>query len=542
MKKSAARGDLVLIFLIGFAFAFGLTQNLPFTFGDDLDIIETARQTSWSHFFKALASPITPRWVMFGAYNRLTTRVFQTLIFKVLYLLGGLEPNLFWAVQSFAFAGIGCFIFLFLYSETGNRGLGFAGSVFFFNLRPAYRTLCWISDSELIAEFLLLSAVFIFIRFYRKEDAKKTSSEIFLFFIISWLAMKTKETVRTIPVVALVFIAFNQKRNFFTWFQKSQKNRLMVGLLLLLFATIIPWHPFQWPPSEPIKVNANSPALGIQFRLESLQALGAQMVKLFVPLLVSWMGCLLLMFLGSRPVSSSRPTRDSSVFLYFCSIWAVLCLAASTVGFDIKGHPRYMITALIPLTIFFWSLYRKPLESLWNSTLHWKKFLVILLVAVPIIFQVPLENGRMKIQSKMDEILFARNYFSGTDIADYLLTRKIVEDRFGLKEASWDDVEHFFHGKPPAQPGEFGGIRIKAWSLNEDWSLKRLERTAKTWGAVYILSFSNDLFLNVPVVKLLWEGTTDNGSFYSRWIPMIKKKTSRRIYLYKYSLPQGKPT
>jgi len=540
MKKSALTSYLVLIFLIGFAFAFGLTQNLPFTFGDDLDIIETARQTSWGHFLKQLVNPLTPRWVMFGAYNRLTTRVFQTLIFKILHHLGGLNPNLFWAVQSFAFAGIGCLIFFFLYSETGNRGLGFAGSLFFYNLRPTYRTLCWISDSELIAEFLLASAFFLFIRFYRKEDAKKTFSEIFLFFFISWLAMKTKETVRTIPVVALAFLAFHQNRNFFIWFQKSQKNKLTVGLLLLLLLTIIPWHPFQWPPSEPIKVNANSPALGFQLRLESLQALGAQMVKLFVPVAVSLTACFSLALWGSLPESSHRP-RDRSILFCFFSIWAALCLAASVAGFDIKGHPRYMITALIPLTIFVWSLYQKPLESLWGGTSRWKKFLAILLVAVPIVFQVPLENGRMKIQSKMDEILFARNYFSGTDIADYLLTRKIVEDRFSIKEASWDDVGHFYHGKPPAHPGEFGGIRIKAWSLNEDWSLKRLERTRKIWGAVYILSFSNDLFLNVPVVKLLWEGTTDNGSFYSRWIPKIKKKTNRRIYLYKYSLPQDKP-
>ena len=140
---------LSLVFLIGVLFAFFLLQDLPFTFGDDLNVIHTARESSWGVLLRAVLNPFTPAWYVHGEECLLTTRAFETFLFKAVFQGFGYSPNAFQAVKVLGFAGCGLLISLLVLWGTENRVVALAAAIFFYLLPPVYRSLSWIADLEI---------------------------------------------------------------------------------------------------------------------------------------------------------------------------------------------------------------------------------------------------------------------------------------------------------------------------------------------------------------------------------------------------------
>jgi len=536
--EKVPRRWVFFVFLFGLLGSFGLLQNLPFTFGDDLGIIDTGRQTSWSYLVRQIFNPQTPAWYAFGGdYNRLTTRVLQTFFFKVLYAGFGLRPNLFWLLQSLGFAGVGMGLFFFLFLETRNKALSVAGSVFFFLLPPVYRALSWISDPEIIAESFL---VFSFLLFIYLDRTKPKAMAFWMggvcLILAMWFGMKIKETVRIGPVVMLLYLALRERQNLFKWLRASPRHWFLFGVPALLLLSIIPWS-----NTGHLQLNPLSQKSAFHLsRANSLKALLSSLGMYYVPVLISLATVYFIPIRHSR--KDAQGTYSFGLLLFF-GVWTFICLAGTSLGFDFEHHPRYLTTVLIPLTLFSFALFKRPLALIQEWLLRWRYLTLALLLGFPVLFQTSFEEHRLRVTSKLDEILFHRYYYGGLDTADFLLTQKLYEDRFHVPQASWKEIDDFFHAKPPGRPREFGEIRIKEWDPDQDVSLERLERTNREWGTAYVLSFNSDLEQKRPELNLLWQGQTDNRSLYSLAIGKLKKKAYRKVFLYKFSpLPAGQPS
>ena len=66
--------------MIGFLFAFFLLQNLPFTFGDDLNVIFAARQNDWPALVKAVLNPSRTDALFFVAKSGSEGHVFSATL------------------------------------------------------------------------------------------------------------------------------------------------------------------------------------------------------------------------------------------------------------------------------------------------------------------------------------------------------------------------------------------------------------------------------------------------------------------------------
>jgi len=509
------------VLLVGFLFGMFLLQNLPFTFGDDLNNIHFAKHTSWSVLLREVVNPFTPAWYVHGGKSLLATRSFEILLFKGLVGMFGYLPNAFWSLKAIGYAGSGAAICLLLSLFTRNLWIGFAGSIFFFVYPPVYETVSWISDSEILAEFCVLVTFFTYMYLYidqKKRSLTQILPLIVIMISISWLGMKLRETARMVPFILAAFLIIHQNTKIISWIRESKKNVVLAITPLFLFLPVIPWRKIEGS-------NFDSRSDNAIFQLDFghwvyVMPMLAQLV-LGIFIFAGLAFCIMLLIKSARRDTPARSISQGS-FL-FLAIWTGTCLAAFLLNFPIENNHRYLTTPLIPLTILGFALYWR------GTTLLTKRVASVIHIFFAIFVG-------MSAQKNLDEVIFNRVYHGGTTVADYVLTKKIYEDRFRVGDASWSELVDFYRGSGPVNP-DSREVKVKAWDENVGLKLtpKGLEEIASRWGAAYVLSFDGDLFPNEPQIEVLLETTTANDSVLSRLLPRIKKKTSRPAFLYKYS-------
>lgn len=516
MKRS-----LLAVALFGILFSTVLLQNLPFTFGDDLNVIHTARTTSWIQLLRAVLNPITPAWYVHGAECLLTTRAFETLLFKLIFELFGYEPNAFLALKILSYTGSGILIFLFVVIFTQRPGVALGASFFFYLLPPIYRSVSWITDLELTAQMFLLLCFFVFFRTYHAretESPQRIFLRLFLLVASAWLGMKLKETVRIIPFVLLGFMVLHQRSRFLGWFS-SLKNRALFASACFLLIPVIPWR-----LSPEVALDSRSHTAIFHLNLPNVFQTLSPLVELLLPLFALVMILLIVTRLQKPAQAKIFPQQMPSGAFLFLTLWILPCLLGFALNFNVENNARYLTTPLIPLTILIFSLLGSSARHLkgWRQHIFNTVFVVLLVIAL---------------QRNLDEVVFLRNYFGGVDIADYALTKKIYEDRFGSESATWQDLDDFWRGRKSPDRKEFREIRIKEWDRNMSEAVRpeNLAALASKWGAAYVLSFNDSLYTDTPEVQQIFRSTTANQSLYATLLPKIKKKTHRAIYLYKYT-------
>ena len=517
------------IFLLGFTFAMFLLQNLPFTFGDDLNNINLVKHTPWPVLLRALANPFTPAWYVHGIESLLTTRAFFSVIFKLLYDLFGYNENAFWAMKAGGFACTGALIFIFVATVTQKKWVGFMASLFYFTLPPVYRSISWISDIGILAEMFIALSFLLFLSVYFCEgetSPKRILLPVCLLIFSAYLGMKLRETARMIPFILLGFIILHQNRNLFKWFGGNAKNKILFLTSLILFLPVIPWIR---PQADEFDTRSHAAVFQIDYR--NFLFILAPLFKILFWILL-FVGAIFLLFrvakgwIKEENVLINHPPW--SVFLLVI-LWAGFSTLAFALNFKVQDNLRYLMTPLIPLTILIFGLHGRV-----SSAFQKPVFQIIVNLLFTVVVIIGLERN-------WQEVRFARNYFNGVEIADYKLTQKLCENYYQDPDVSWQELDDFHRGKGRTIP-ESREIKIKAWDENAKVLLnpEHLGKVALKWGAAYILVFESlpdrakDLLEN-PNLVLIYESTTSNGSLYNQ-VFHKKKKANRPIYLYKYTL------
>lgn len=515
------------VFALGFAFAMFLLQNLPFTFGDDLNNINLVRNTSWAELLRALADPFTPAWYVHGIESLLTTRAFFSVLFKLLYDLFGYNVNAFHTLNASGFGGTGALIFLFVAVVSQKKWVGWTASLFFFTLSPVYRSVSWFSDIGILAEMLIALSFFLFLSTYfcEKKTELKQSLKPFLFLVISaYLGMKLRETARMIPFILTGFIILHQNRNLFKWLAANARNKMLFLASLILFLPVIPWiH----PPGGEFDARSHTAIFQIDYR--NFFYILAPLFKIVFWILIFLGGILLILRLSKGSVKKEKIVNQPpwSIFVFFI-LWAGFSTLAFALNFKVQDNLRYLMTPLIPITLLIFGFYGRVYSVFQKPTL---RIVINSLFLVMVILSAG-ENWQ--------GIKFARNYLGGVEIADFKLTQKLIQDYYQGPEVSWQELDDFFRGAGRTKP-ESREIKIKAWddSAKEKLNPEYLQKVASKWGAAYVLVFENlpdsaKSLLEDPNLTLIHESTTSNGSLYSQ-VFRKKKKANRPIYLYKYS-------
>lgn len=476
---------------------------------------------------KQLANPWAPAWYVHGAECLLTTRVFQTILFKSLFQLFGYNPNAFQALKALGFAGCGVGIYAMTLFLSGRRETAIGASAFFFLLPPVYRSVSWIADLEILGQMFLLISLCSFLNIYhsKKPCSVTTLSLLLIMAASAWLAMKLKETTRIIPVLSFGFLFLHQNRNLLKWLKSRLNQSLILSLSVLLFS-IIPWR-----GGKGVELDSDSHLAVSHFDPSQLSLILSPLTNLFFA--ICSLG-ILIAILGKYFSRKSLPAPASSLkpgTYLFLGLWLSICLMGFTLNFHVVNNERYLTTLLIPLTVTTFVLFSDITRRAAQKFVWWNPLFFLSLAATLIL------------QGNLDEITFRRNFYSGTDIADWVLTREIAKDRFGISRVTWQDLDNFYRGKLTGDPKAFTEIRIKEWDENMKSKLtpEELAGIAEKWGGAYILSFKEGLFSDQPKVKQIFRSNTANGSLYTRLMPKIKKKTLRPIYLYKYTTPETPP-
>lgn len=207
MKSISVKGALpgLAVFLGSFLWMRFLTQGLPLTFGDDMMQIITAAEVSWGELLTKWLFPWSPAWFIHSVDAYLTTRIFETVILKIIYSFAGFEAGLYHAVKDICFAGVSWGIFAFTCRISGKIWPGLAAAWLFISSPFVYISASWIADFEMINQFLLITALLIFVKSYSPQFSWKG---FVLALFLAWCAFKTRESSKLFPFILSGFLAW----------------------------------------------------------------------------------------------------------------------------------------------------------------------------------------------------------------------------------------------------------------------------------------------------------------------------------------------
>ncbi|MBI4398479.1 MAG: hypothetical protein HY586_05085 [Candidatus Omnitrophica bacterium] len=522
------------IFFAGMGFWFFLVQNLPFTFGDDLNVIFFARNHSWRNLILSFLNPLTPALYVHGAASLESTRALEPLLFRTLFALFGYDPNPFWLVKCVSVAGVASSIFFLVWRATRKTFVSLLAAIFFLLASPMYRGIAWIADLEILAQLGNILAAAFFLELYISGPAGKTGesrARTFLSFLLMtasyWIGLKSKETGRVFPFIALAFIALDQNFHIFKWLKERKTNWFLVLIPALLLLTIIPLS----APDESLLDQKTREATGgfhisniplalwanptsEKFPADLLHTFGWPLVLLIIFLAA---GIKLHFFLRRNPPIE----RNAVSYILYFFIWTGLALGGTCMGFRLADNERYLTVLIVPAVLLAFSCLGLAVNIL-DPRIWLRRIIsafIVVCTAIPIV-----EN--------LGHIIFMRNVYSAADIADWKATEKIFEDRFGYP-ASPEGLDAYYRGTAPYSKEEFHASRIKEWDTNTDSSAGAVKRAAQKWNGAYVLSFKENVYAGDETISLLLASDTHNQSFYAKILPRIKKKTLRKFYLYK---------
>jgi len=514
-----------LIFFLFFSFSFLLLQNLPFTFGDDLNIVYIAKITDWSKLIGEFVHPFTQALYVHGLSCQLSTRVFQTLIFKLSYLLGGYQVNFFWLHKALAYGFCCSGVFAIVSHFSKKIYPGAFAAMFIGFCTPVILSMAWLADTEVVAQAFLIMSLYIFIRLADPAfNGSKIKTAVLLvgYFLAAWAAMKLKETARIIPLITLGYLIL-------TWKGDRGPGKALRSVLLILsgilFLSIIPGF-----REAQVVIDTKSHGVLQNLSVKGLMTVAARLFDyFFIPSAVLIFYAILGFFTRFNFPKPAAVTGKESPLWIVLALWTLFSLAGFTLGFDIESNPRYMTTPMIPLGIVMFILLGRAFERVVeaNGRILTRIFSVFFLIAC--LFQGFPGSKNGFFVFKLDEVLYARNFWGGTDIAIFKMASRVYSDYYGRSEPTWQDLHHFFHH----EKNRFSGMQLKEWDINQKFDNKQLSESFTEWGALYVYSFSPDLETRYSWLNKIYEDTTDNNSFYSGIIKKIKKKAVRRFYLYK---------
>jgi len=468
-----------------------LTQNLPFTIGDDLNVMQMTISASWPEIFKESLNPISPAWHVNDIESVLSTRSFNTLILKGLYEIDGLNWEIFHFAKSLFLAFCAVAFFLLVFEVTRDSLTALLTSLMIVLSPPVYESVSWIVGFEVVCElFILLSFYFFFILYgsgHKKGRFSYTLISI-LFLWSSWWALENKETAKMIPIVLCGFLALRYHFGIFKWLAEQAHHK---WLLFLAFAPVLFMIPRSIPEYDKEVYHKTELALDFEYWKQFLNRfqdgqLGSKLHGVIahpmftLSLLISVVFFVLLVlllakFMKNGGARSTGPRLKRKTMVLFALPW--LALSALPLLLNLEIQRRYFMIQIIPfsfLAALFFSLRL-------GGGLFRKAFFSALLI---------LFCGSWCLAG-FGGLVYLRRNMNQKDVAGYEIARTLYRDVVKPdREVTMFDVMKLYASDEILERGMYNAMKVSDWDhgdLHAAEALELLRQAKEKTGNAYLV-------------------------------------------------------
>ena len=225
--------------------------------------LNPAQDSSYPALIAALLRPFPPDW---GFLDRPGVM----LSFKLGRDVFGSEAGRWFGVKAAAFASLlGVFVLLAqaVIREAGLSGRAAsvgaaAAGVLVLTSEPAFASLLWLSDLEVVAQLAVVAGLLLFLRALSADGSKRLASLVLLV-LVAFVGFKFKATAKLLPLLLAVHVVL---------FARGRRTHLVAPIALLV-AVCVPWGALGDTPVPPmLDYGGSSP--WFHWRPANLSALG----------------------------------------------------------------------------------------------------------------------------------------------------------------------------------------------------------------------------------------------------------------------------
>ncbi len=192
----------VFLFVFTFLTSFFLIQGIPFfMYGhDDFSMAWTAKHAEWSTLFQGLFFQRVQ--LNENMYFDLGGRTTYFVFYKLLMALDGMKyPEINFLFRIILFSGSSVLLFYILQLLHVNKFLAFGGTLMYVLAVPSYSVLDFIGDLTLYSHFFMFIAFYLYLAKYREQPKTNPLALSISIFLISVIAIKSKQIAIIIPPV-----------------------------------------------------------------------------------------------------------------------------------------------------------------------------------------------------------------------------------------------------------------------------------------------------------------------------------------------------
>ena len=521
----------LFVFLFSFAFYQFLLAGTPFHYGEDTDVLKIGLETPSSALLSLSLNPFSRHLYRFGMDTALQTRPVETLIFKIVGSVFGFHAGPLYATKTFFSAFVCAGLFLILFSATSSYGMAFLGWLFFLSAPSVYASVRYIHDYEMVSQCFTLLSLACF--FFLNEKENSLGKNLFLAagsILTGILAIRTKETSKTLPLTLILFLFI---RTFWNRTKasgkpvKGEKLQWMTALFFLVSA-LLPFFlssrpsagSFGWHPENIFYFLVRNP-FGFESEKQiALFTLENTMPGSFIGTFGFYFGWVFLLLLTAGFCQKKKvlPPRFYSILQLSIAWWITTSAGYALIE---RLDDRFLTVSMTPAVIasflgLHWAL--EKLKAYSVRIFSWTTGFLVLIFF-------------MNAQRNLDHLIFCRNFLGGWLVAEGKIFERMTEDHLQTKSPSEQQIYHYLREEIPKEMLEL--VRpMEGWDHPPDPVL--INKLKESQPYLYAASPDKNIFAKDAEWKLLAEVNTLSDSLYGRLMKNIKKKASRQLYLFKW--------
>ena len=529
-KKSLLPLFLLVITVLLYYF---LTEGLPFTIGDDLNNFYLVIHAEWPQILKEALNPISPGWHANNIESLLSTRAFNSLIFKILYELFGLNHSLLHLFKAVLLGILVASFYQLLYDATKDRLVAFLAAFIIPFLPPVYESVSWIVEMEIVSQICIVLSFFVFFHLYHHYEMmsnKKFLISVILIILISWVGIENRETAKMIPVVLLSFLVFHKNFEMIPWLTSGKRPRIILASVFFLFVFIIPRsrpdyvnHPYSLTvTSGPFftwgrflrQVNPSRMLEGIHqiFYPDPNQMLawslgGAILWVIFLLMSMNYYKkqCYSLKFTNSK----ERPAALSLSIL-----WLALSLFPFLLNLEIQR--RYFMIPIIPV-MFIVGIFIS-----YRNLLGWKGKALLANISGLL--------GLVIIFLGFFGLIYLRRNMNKKDIIAYGAANAIYKNYTGYEGPdSNENIMELYSSDKVLPAGGYNKIKIADWDYGDEFGVESarelIKESLNSQKRVYLIVQKTNKNYTRLGGQLIADVPSLNKSFFTEFLKIIKRVT-----------------
>ena len=410
----------------------------------------------------------------------------------------------------------------------------------------------FISDFGLLVQFIQALATLLFLRLVDENERKNMPlPKLFIFcsaiFLLTWLGIKTYETMKILPFLFLAFLFLVKFLPDIKGWISRRNNLVLAGLVLGLFILVVPFTSsfkaidrtqevknmflpnYHWDSlwRSVFQNTKNAWESEPDIAFFSLKSCLPFSLARTLGLLLCWTVLLTVILLILRRSQILKELDQKKQALWrFTGLWLLADIAA--LGAVRESDPRHLMVPLVPLTIFFTASFFFISKTLGARAR--KGFLALCLAGWAFSFGTNLNHQ-----------IYFRKFLGGFQIGQQKYLDFIYEDYHGKKPTDYEDLIEFM--LVPQQ--------LNIWHIPfivdenyvhyfEEWTrYDYLLPIQRKHGKAYVVTadparVKKDLYL-----EKIGEFTDTNKSLFTDLILRFKKKKGRLFGVYRFNPERG---